>query len=176
MSKKTRSLVQGAAIAALYTLLTYIASLLNLAYGPVQFRISEAMTLLPVMTPAAIPGLIVGCFLSNLWSPLGIVDILFGTLATALAAVWSRALRIHRVKGIPVWSALPPVFCNAIVVGFEIACLSDVGFAWGNFSWLAFLSAALSVGAGELAVCLVLGLPLVAVLERTGAAKRIFEY
>ena len=80
----------GAAVAAVYTLLTYIASLLNLTYGPVQFRISEAMTLLPVLSPAAVPGLVVGCFLSNLWSPLGIVDMVFGTLATALAACWTR--------------------------------------------------------------------------------------
>lgn len=175
MSKKTQYLVQGAAVAAVYTLLTYIASLLNLAYGPVQFRISEAMTLLPVLSPAAVPGLVVGCFLSNLWSPLGIVDMVFGTLATALAACWTRALRGYRIKGLPVWAALPPVLCNAVVVGFEIACLSDAGFAWGNFSWLAFGSSALSVGAGELVVCIVLGLPLVTVLERTPVAKRIFN-
>ena len=175
MTQKTKSLVLGAATAALYTLLTYLASLLNLAYGPVQFRISEAMTLLPVLTPAAVPGLIIGCFLSNLWSPLGVVDLLFGTLATGLSAIWSRSLRRYRLKGLQVLSALPPVVCNAVIVGLEIACLSDAGFSLQSFSWVAFFSSAASVGLGELVICLVLGVPLVTVLERSGAAKRIFE-
>ena len=129
----------------------------------------------PVLTPAAVPGLIIGCFLSNLWSPLGVVDLLFGTLATGLSAIWSRSLRRYRLKGLPVLSALPPVVCNAVIVGLEIACLSDAGFSLQSFSWVAFFSSAASVGLGELVICLVLGVPLVTVLERSGAAKRIFE-
>ena len=81
---KVRFLAQGAVIAALYAVLTYLAAAMNLAYGPVQFRFSEALTVLPVFTPAAIPGLALGCFLSNLASPLGIVDWVFGTAATCL--------------------------------------------------------------------------------------------
>lgn len=81
---KVRFLALSAVIAALYAVLTYAAAAVNLAYGPFQFRFSEALTVLPAFTPAAIPGLAVGCLLSNLASPLGIVDWVFGTLATLL--------------------------------------------------------------------------------------------
>ena len=70
--------------------------------------------------------------------------------------------------------ALPPVLANTVIVGLEVACLSDAGFAWANFSWAAFGAGALSVGLGELAVCYVLGLPLLIALRRTGAADKIF--
>ena len=69
-SKKVRFLALGAVIAALYAVLTYVAAAVNLAYGPVQFRFSEALTVLPVFTPAAIPGLTLGCVIANLGSPL----------------------------------------------------------------------------------------------------------
>ena len=74
-------LAQAAVIAALYTVLTLVAVAMNLAFGPVQFRFSEALTILPVFTPAAIPGLTLGCVLSNLWSSFGLADIIFGSLA-----------------------------------------------------------------------------------------------
>ena len=86
-SKKVRFLALGAVIAALYAVLTYVAAAVNLAYGPVQFRFSEALTVLPVFTPAAIPGLTLGCVIANLGSPLGVVDWVFGPLATLLAAL-----------------------------------------------------------------------------------------
>ncbi len=175
-SKQIRFLAQGAVIAALYAVLTYAAAAMNLAYGGVQFRFSEALTVLPVFTPAAIPGLTLGCFLSNLASPLGVVDWVFGSLATLLAALFTRALNKVRVKNVPLLVPLPPVLCNAVIVGLEIACLSDAtgAFAWGNFSWAAFGAAALSVGLGELVVCYVLGLPLILALQKTGASEKIF--
>lgn len=71
-TKSIRYLVQAAVIAAIYAVLTLLASSLNLAYGPVQFRISEFLTVLPMFTPAAIPGLTLGCFLANLASPFGL--------------------------------------------------------------------------------------------------------
>lgn len=175
-TRKTRFLAQGALICALYTVLTYLAAMVNLAYGPVQFRFSEALTLLPVCTPAAVPGLALGCFLSNLASPLGVVDWVFGTCATLLAALGTRALGRIRWGGVPVLSALPPVLCNALIVGLEVSCLSEAGaFSWANFSWAAFGAGALSVGAGELAVCFVLGLPMLVALEKTGAAQKAFQ-
>lgn len=165
---KTKFLVQGAVTAALYVVLTLISSLLGLAYGPVQFRISEILTLLPAIMPASVPGLIVGCFISNLWSPLGLVDIIFGTVATAAAALLSRALRNKKINGIPVFSAIPPVICNALIVGAEISLLSDSGaISISNFSLAAFLSAALSVGIGELVVCAVLGIPFLILIKRS---------
>lgn len=98
-SQKLRYLVQGAMIAAIYTVLTLLAALWGLAYGPVQFRFSEALTILPVFTPAAIPGLTVGCLLSNIFSGYGIYDMVFGTLATLLAAAGTRLLRNNRFRG-----------------------------------------------------------------------------
>ena len=90
MKKQTRSavfLAQGAMIAAIYTVLTLLAATMNLAYGPVQFRFSEALTILPMFTPAAVPGLTIGCLLSNIFSGYGAADMIFGTLATLLAAI-----------------------------------------------------------------------------------------
>lgn len=173
VSKKIHSLAQGAVIAALYTILTYVAAAMNLAYGGVQFRFSEALTILPVFTPAAVPGLALGCFLSNLASPLGIVDWIFGTSATLLAALLTRALRSVRYKGLPVLAPLPSVLCNALLVGLEVACLSDAGFAWANFSAAAFLAGALSVGLGELVICYALGLPLLAALRKAKLEERL---
>lgn len=169
-STNVRFLVQAAMIAALYTALTLVAVMLNWAFGPVQFRFSEAMTVLPVFTPAAIPGLAVGCFLSNLWSSMGVMDMVFGTLATLLAAVATRAVRHVRVKGIPVLAPLPPVLFNALIVGLEITIVSPEGFLWP-----VFLYNALSVGAGQLAACYVLGLPLAVLLDRLDAENRVFS-
>ncbi len=175
-SKRVRYLVQGAMIAALYAVLTMLAASLGWAYGPVQFRFSEALTILPIFTPAAIPGLAIGCFLSNLGSQFGIVDWIFGTLATLLAAVFTRMLCRVRVKDIPILAPLPPILCNAVIVGIEIACMPTNVFAWHNFSLAGFWSAALSVGAGELVICYGLGLPLAIALQKTGVAKRIFSF
>ncbi len=170
-AEKNRFLAQGAVIAALYVVLTFVAAAMNLAYGPVQFRFSEALTLLPALTPAAIPGLTLGCFLSNLASPLGIVDWAFGTLATLLAALGTWAVSKIRVKGIPFLTPLPPTLFNGLLVGMEIACLSEAGvFSWSNFSWPAFGAGFLSVGAGELAVCCVLGIPLIMALQKARTA------
>lgn len=174
-SKNVRFLAQGAVIAALYAVLTYAAAAMNLAYGDVQFRFSEALTVLPVFTPAAIPGLTLGCFLSNLGSPLGVVDWVFGPLATLLAALGARAVSHIRVKNVPVLVPLPPVISNAVIVGFELGCLSEAGvFGWANFSWAVFVVKALSVGLGELVVCYALGLPLLIALKKTGADHKIF--
>ena len=168
MNKKTskvRFLALSAVIAALYAVLTYAAAAMNLAFGAVQFRFSEALTVLPAFTPAAIPGLAVGCLISNLASPLGVVDWVFGTLATLLAGIFSYLVRNIRWKEIPV---LAPFIFNALIVGFEVACLADNGtFAFGNLSLAGFIAGAVSVGIGELVVCYVLGVPLMMALRRT---------
>ena len=171
MNKKTskvRFLALSAVIAALYAVLTYAAAAMNLAFGAVQFRFSEALTVLPAFTPAARPGLAVGCLISNLASPLGVVDWVFGTLATLLAGIFSYLVRNIRWKEIPVLAPLPPVIFNALIVGFEVACLADNGtFAFGNLSLAGFIAGAVSVGIGELIVCYVLGVPLMMALRRT---------
>lgn len=174
MSKKVRDLVLSAVIAAMYAVLTYVAAAMNLAYGPVQFRFSEAMCVLAVFTPAAIPGLAVGCLISNLASPLGIVDWICGPMATLLAGVCTYALRNVRLGKVRILAPLPPVLFNALIIGFEIACLSDAGvFSFGNASFGGFLAGALSVGIGELVVCYALGLPLIGAIERAKLDEKL---
>jgi len=162
-SARTEYLVTGALVAALYAGLTYASAALNLAYGPVQFRLSEALTLLPVLTPAAIPGLTIGCLLGNIGSPLGIVDIFCGTFATFTASVITRSLRSIRVKRIPVLSALAPVVINGLVIGLEITFLMSK-----RKDFLTFVVAAGWVALGELAMCFALGLPLTMALQKRG--------
>lgn len=159
--KTTKFLVMGGLIAALYAVATYLSASLGLAYGGIQLRFSEALTLLPAFTPAAIPGLIIGCFLGNITSPFGMVDVVLGTFATAFAAVCSYQTRKITFKGIPLLSLIFPVIFNAVIVGTEVAWFLPEGFsAWG------FLISALQVGAGELIVCYGLGIPLCLALNK----------
>ena len=152
---KTKFLVTSGLIAALYAVATYISASIGLAYGSVQFRFSEALTILPVFTPAAVPGLIIGCFLGNLGSPFGMADLLLGTLATTLAAICSYHTRKITLKGLPLVSMLFPVIFNAVIVGSEIAWFLPEGI-----SAIGFLISAAEVAAGELVVCYALGIPL----------------
>lgn len=161
-----RFLTESAVIAALYAALTFAAGALNLAYGPVQFRFSEALTILPVFTPAAVPGLLIGCVIGNITSPFGWVDIVCGASATLIAAVCTRALRKVRLHGIPLLAPLPPVLFNALIVGAEITLLAP------GATLAAFLYAAFTVGLGQLVVCYGLGLPLYGALRP--AEKRLF--
>ena len=103
-----RPIATAAVIAALYAALTYVSA--PLAFGQVQFRLSEILTVLPYFTPAAIPGLFIGCVLANVASPFGPVDIICGSLATLLAALLSRVMPVKWL--VP----LPPVICNAVTV------------------------------------------------------------
>lgn len=147
-----RSLCLSAVIAALYAALTL--GFQAISYGAVQFRVSEAMTLLPALFPEAVPGLAVGCLISNLFNPMGatVYDVVFGTLATLLAAVLTQ-----RIRG-SIWlRALPPVMCNAVIIGLVLTYGYGVDLLWMNM---------LTVGIGEAAVCYVLGVPLVRVLEK----------
>jgi len=177
--KKLNPLIQAGMIAALYAAFTYAAMMLNIAYGPVQFRFSEALTILPAVTSAAIPGLSIGCFLANLTSPYGPVDWIFGTLATLIAALLSRSLRKLQWKGIPYLAPLPPVLVNAVVVGLvvtmEVSAFTDGAILTTNsFSLTVFLSNFLWVGLGQLACCYGLGLPFYIALKKSGLL-RFFE-
>ena len=171
MNSKTRKQVmficQAGLIAALYTVLTIVSAYFGLASYEIQVRISEALTVLPLFTPAAIPGLTVGCILGNISSPFGVWDIIFGSLATLLAAVCARKLRNIKIKGFPLLSILMPVIFNALIVGAEITFL----FPTDAPSLTAFVLAALEVGAGELAVCLAGGIPLYFAINKTKVFK-----
>ncbi len=153
-------IVQGAAIAAIYVVLTLLSNIFGLASGAVQVRISEALTVLPFFTPAAIPGLFVGCIISNLLAGSAVWDVVFGSIATLIGAAGTYLLR-KKTK----WLApLPPIAANTLIVPFILA------FAYGAEESIPFLM--LTVGAGEIISCGVLGLILLKALEKH--AKDIF--
>ena len=126
--KKDRYLAEAAVIAALYAALTYVSGAFGIAYLGVQFRISEALTIMPIFSTAPIWGLVIGCVLGNIGSPFFVMDMVFGSLATLLAAILTRKLRQKKIKGFPVFSFLPPILLNAFFVGAEIALLADGAF------------------------------------------------
>ena len=136
-SKALRRLAEGGLIAAMYAALTLAIPAASFGMG--QFRVSEMLTILPVFTPAAIPGLTLGCFLSNLASPLGPIDWICGSAATLLAAVAGYLARNVRIAGLPMVSALCPVLANALIIGLEIGWLAVPG---GGMDLAAFLSGA----------------------------------
>ena len=153
--KDTKTLARGAIIAALYAVLTLL--LQPLSYGEVQIRFSEALTLLPILMPEAVPALAVGCLLANVLGGCMIVDIVFGTLATLLAALCTRRLREH------FWLAsLMPVLFNGVIVGAVVHyCYAPM---------IALPLCMLAVAAGEAVACLVGGPVLLRVLRRVPAA------
>lgn len=117
-------ITQGAMIAALYVVLTWVANVLGLANGAIQVRFSEALCILPVFTPAAIPGLFVGCLLANILNGCVIWDIIFGSLATLIGAFGTYFLR--KTKFV---FTLPPVIANAVIVPFVLRYAYGVGDA-----------------------------------------------
>ena len=164
--KKVNFVVLAGIIAAAYVVLTFVANALNIAYGPIQFRVSEVMTILPILSPAAIPGLTIGCFIANLGSPYGAVDIICGTFATFLAALLTYYSRKIIIKNLPVLSMFFPVIVNAIIIGLEITLLMPEGF-----KLTAFLITAFQIGLGQFVVCYGLGIPLYFTLKKTNFNK-----
>ncbi|MBQ1183475.1 MAG: QueT transporter family protein [Clostridia bacterium] len=163
----SRFVVTAALISAAYAVLTYVSATLGLAYLGVQFRLSEALNILAVFTPAAVPGLAIGCVIGNLGSPLGIIDVIVGTLATLLSAVSIRIVARVCKKTTPFLSIILSTLFNAILVGLEIVWLLG-----DSFTLVAFLVIALQVAIGEIVVCSVLGLPLYYGLKKQ--ASRLF--
>lgn len=170
---KTRRMVVVALIAAAYTAISL--TLGEFGFGPVQFRVSEALTLLAVFSPICIEGLTLGCFLTNAvgvamgLNILGPLDMLFGTAATLLAAFLSYLFRRVRIGKVPVLSSLPPVVINAVVIGLELAVVNPGGFNWAMFGVFAG-----QVFIGQAVACCALGLPLIYALEKAGLDKKLF--
>lgn len=151
MSNTTKKIAIGAVIAAVYAAVTVAVA--PLSYGMMQLRISEALTILPAFTPLAIPGLFIGCIISNLLSPVGIIDIVLGSLASLIAAYGSYKLRDNR------WLVpLPPVICNALIVGPMLYYFYGVPAS--------LLACILWVAAGEAVVCYGIGMPLMKLFEK----------
>ena len=150
-NKKLVFICQAAVIAALYVVLTYVFS--AFASGVIQVRVSEALTILPAFTPAAIPGLVIGCLLSNTLTECVLLDIIFGSVATLIGALGSYALRRHT------WLVpIPPIVSNMIIVPFVLR------YAYGATDAFPFMIA--TVGAGEIISCYLLGMILYGALKK----------
>lgn len=151
--KKVLFITQAAMIAALYVVLTLAANLFGLANYAVQVRLSEALTILPYFTPAAIPGLAVGCVLSNILTGCMPLDVVFGSLATLLGAVGTYLLRKYKFA-----APLPPVLANTLIVPFILAYVYQLEGSIPYFM--------LTVGIGEVISCGILGMLLLKMLSQ----------
>ena len=150
---RVRFMTQAAMIDAIYVVLTIFISAFNLASGAIQIRISEALTILPAFTPAAIPGLFLGCLISNLITGAMLPDIIFGSLATLLGALGTYFLRKYK------WAIpIPPILANVLMIPWILSYV--YGFPGSIFYFM------LTVGIGEVISCGVLGLLLYNVLCR----------
>ena len=152
-TKRVTFITQAAMIAAIYVVLTLFISAFNLASGAIQIRISEALTVLPAFTPAAIPGLFIGCLISNLISGGMLLDVIFGSLATLIGALGTYLLRKWK-WAIPV----PPILANTLIVPFVLAYVYH--FPGGVPYFM------LTVGIGEIISCGVLGMIVYNILAK----------
>ena len=148
---KTSFITQAAIIAAIYAALTFINPF---GYGVVQCRVSEALCVLPMLTPCAIPGLFAGCLIANIYTG-SLVDIIFGSLTTLLAAFLT-----YKTRKTPWLAMFFPVILNAVIVGGYLCLL---GLSEGMGLGLCMLS----VGAGQAVACYVVGMPLYFLLRKT---------
>ena len=155
-----RQMALAGIIAGIYAGLTLLLPIPQ--YYGVQLRVAEAMTVLPFLVPGAVPGLILGCFLANLLGSPILLDWVVGTLATGLAAILTRHMPGRLL------APLPPVLCNAVIVGAEVAWFMT---AEGGDFWTAWAVNAVTVGLGELIACYALGLPLLNWLSRSPALR-----
>lgn len=167
MKKTTNYLVQSAAIAALYAVLTHLQNLLlpGSATWAIQMRLSEALCVLAFFTPAAVPGLTIGCLLFNITFAAALpLDFVVGSAATLIAAEGMRLTRNITVKGYPLPGMLMPALANALLVGWELTVYIGGGF----------LINAVYVAIGEAAVLLVPGTALYYAIKKRGLDKRLF--
>lgn len=155
-----KQLVRGAVIAALYAGITIFTEAIS--FGPVQFRVSEALTLLPFLMPEAVWGLTLGCLIANLFGGT-VLDIIFGTLATFLAALITKKIK-------KLWlTPLPVILCNGIIVGAVIT----LGTYEFNFS--AYAATAFSIAVSETIICYCGGIPLLVGLNQLAKKFKIFK-
>ena len=177
-NKKVYSITLAAVIAALYATLTIAQNLLipGSASMAVQFRVAEALTVLAIYTPVAIPGLTIGCVIANISSVaagLGFYDMIFGSIASLIAALTMYGLRNVRFKTLPLAAILMPALWNGLIVGFEI----DFFFVGSmSFNFTDFLVQGGCVALGELVVLVVLGLPLCKLIEKNAPLSKMLIY
>ena len=155
MRKDSRFLAWGGVTAALYVVLTFISSAFGLSSGVIQLRLSEALCILPCVSPAAIPGLAIGCLLANLLTGAVALDVVFGSIATLFGAVGTYLLRNHRFL-----ACLPPIVSNMIIIPIILTTAYQMNFG------SSFLYIVLSVGIGEFISCGVLGQLVLSVMKK----------
>lgn len=160
MKITVKQLTRGAVIGALYTVLTLI--LAPISFGAVQFRVSEALTVLPFIMPEAVWGLTIGCFISNIISS-NIIDAVFGTLATFLAALVTSKIKKMFI------APLPAVIFNGIIVG-AVVTLMSVEFTLANYLVIAF-----GIAVSEFVICYVGGIPLLVFVHQLGKRIKFFK-
>lgn len=150
-NKKVQFITQGAVIAAIYVVLVLIFD--TFSFGPIQFRIAEMLTIMPYFTPAAIPGLFVGCLIANIIGGGLIWDIVFGSIATLIGAIGSYLVRKNK------WLVpLPPIIANMVIVPFVLK------YAYGYDGLLVYFM--FTVGLSEIIVCGIIGMALLTVLAK----------
>ncbi len=161
-NKKIKLLTISAMISAVYLVLTLIFYVTS--FAPFQSRLAEALTVLPYFTPLAIPGLFVGCILSNIIGGNGILDVVIGSLATLLAAYLTYKLTYRRPRR--KWLApIPPIIVNAVIVGAMLSYLGKVPL----------FATMLSVGGGQIIACYLLGYPLMLLIDKNKKLKELFD-
>ena len=165
-------LAKGGIIAALYVVLTLLSSAVGLSgQNMIQFRLSEALTVLPYFTSAAIPGLAIGCLLANILTGSVVWDVIFGTLATLIGAVGTYLLRKHRYC-----ASIPPILANTIVVPFVVYYCYGLDQSLATYSTaLALLITAACVLIGEFVCCGVLGTILQTIVIHSGSVRKMLE-
>ncbi len=181
---RTRDIAQAGVIAAAYAAATLVAIQTPLGYGPIQLRVSEALTVLACLTPAAVPGLWAGTFLANAWmlssvGALGLLDVVFGSLATLLGAAWTWRYRARTRRAL-----LGPVIANALIVpaylpvmlagvaGVDLYRIESLGIDASGTWFAMYLFGVVTVGAGQAIVVYGLGLPLLTLMKRLGVGAR----
>lgn len=158
-NKKVQFITQGAVIAAIYVVLVLIFD--TFSFGPIQFRIAEMLTIMPYFTPAAIPGLFVGCLIANIIGGGLIWDIVFGSIATLIGAIGSYLVRKNK------WLVpLPPIIANMVIVPFVLK------YAYGYDGLLVYFM--FTVGLSEIIVCGIIGMALLTVMAKN--REHIFKY
>lgn len=157
MNKKIKYIIKSALIAAIYLALTLLFA--PISYSLMQIRIAEALSILAYFTPAAVPGLALGCLLANLSSPFGLIDIFFGTLATALSAFIATKIKNRFLM------PLPYVIVNMFIIGAILTYMLHVKFIY----------AALWVALGEVIAVYIIGMPLLFVIEKNKTLNKFFK-
>lgn len=158
-TKKLYFITRAAMIAAIYVVMTVFINTFNLASGTIQVRISEVLTVLPYFTPAAVPGVFIGCLLSNLLTGAMLPDIVFGSLATLLGALGSYALRKHSFL-----VTLPPVLANMLIIPFVLRYAYGLKYVVHGID-ISIPFQAVTVGAGEVITCCIFGSLLIKALS-----------